>query len=80
MLGFIARAAPTLLFLALLAAILGRVMSPVLDVILASPNASGNTSFVAGIQAASDPSNILLVGIISILLAGLGRAMLEADL
>lgn len=80
MLGFIARAAPVVLFLALLAAVLGRVMSPVLDMILASPNASGNTTFVAGMQAASDPRNLLLVGIISVLLAALGRAMVEADL
>jgi hypothetical protein len=80
MLSAIARYAPDALFAALIAAILSRACGPVKDIILASPNATGNTTYVNGMQAACSSSNFLLIGVISIMLALLGRAMVEANI
>jgi hypothetical protein len=80
MLSAIARYAPDALFAALIAAILSRACGPVMNVVLASPNATANSTYVDGMQATCSSSNFLLVGVISIMLALLGRAMVEANL
>jgi hypothetical protein len=80
MLSAIARYAPDAVFAALIAAILSRACGSIMPFILASPNATGNTTYVDGMQAACGSSNYLLIGVLSILLALLGRAMVEANL
>lgn len=80
MLGLIARTAPEALLVALISAAFARIMAPIKNVILASPNATANTTFVRGLDAASSSTNFLLVGIVAFLLTILGRAMVEAQL
>lgn len=78
MFGAFARAAPQALFIALLAAILARVLDPILEFTLDSPNATQNDMIIAGLQAASD--NFLLVGLIALAVALLARATIEASI
>lgn len=78
MFGAILRAAPQALFIALLSAVFARVLSPIIDFILQSPNADQNDLLISGLQAASD--NFILVGLVALALVLLTRAVLESQI
>lgn len=78
MYGVILRAAPQALFIALLAAVLSRVLDPILEFILASPNAEESDLLISGLQAASE--NFILVGLIALALVIIARAVLESEI
>lgn len=78
MFGVILRAAPQALLFALLAGVLARIVGPLLDFTLQSPNANQSDLLIAGLQAASD--NFLLVGLISLAVVIIARAVLESQI
>jgi hypothetical protein len=75
MFGALLRAAPTALLAALIAAILQRVLNPLLDVMLGGPTASQSDPLIKGLITVGN--NSLLIGILSILLALIARAVVE---
>lgn len=78
MYGVILRAAPQALFIALLAAVLSRILDPILEFTLESPNAAESDLLISGLQAASE--NFILVGLISLALVIIARAVLESEI
>lgn len=77
MFGVIIRAAPQALFIALLSAVLARVLDPIIEFTLESPNADENDLLISGLQAAGD--NFILVGLIALALVILTRAVIESQ-
>jgi len=75
MFGAVIRAAAQALFVALLAAVATRVLSPLFDFMAAGP-AQSDDLLLGSLQAASD--NLLLVALLALVLTLLARAVVEA--
>lgn len=75
MYGFILRAAPQALFVALLGAITAKVVGLLAETMLAGP-ATESDLLVSGLTAVSD--HYILVGIAALIVTWIGRAVLEA--
>lgn len=75
MFGWLLRAAPQILFLAFLAALLGYILEPLLGFIT-DGGAHTSSPLVEAIGAVQ--SNLIIVGIVGLILAGIARAVVEA--
>lgn len=78
MFGALVRAAPSALFMALLAAVLSKVLSPMIDVMTAADGVTEQSNLVAGLISVSN--NALLVGLLALLLTLIARATVEKSL
>jgi hypothetical protein len=77
MFGFLLRAAPQALFVALLGAVASKVLQPIIDVSLAGP-ATEQDLLISSLVAVTD--NFVLAGLLGLLLTLIARAVIEARL